>query len=175
MHVAGGGVMPSAAGLAVPLFLALAVSAQLAGAASRWRLALAVVLSQFGFHTLLSWSVGPSVSLAPGQGPHAGHDPLAMALDVGGGGHAALMPLTPEMIAAHVLAALGTYAVLRRADVLLETGRRWARSFLARLQVPAPWRPAPLGQFAPSPRPATRRSRVVTLPRGVRGPPLSLA
>lgn len=175
MHLAGGGVMPSAAGLAVPLFLALAVSAQLAGAASRWRLALAVALAQLGFHTLFSWGVGASVGLAPGQGPHAGHDPLAMALDVAGGGHAAQMALTPQMIAAHVLAALGTYTVLRRADVLLETGRRWARSFLARLRLPVPWRPAPLGVSAPSPRPVTRRSRVVALPRGVRGPPLSLA
>ena len=177
MHVAGGGAMPSAAGLAVPLFLALAVSAQLAGAASRWRLALAVALSQLGFHTLFSWGVGASMRLAPGQGAHAGHDPLSMSLTVASGGEAThmAMALTPEMIAAHVLAALGTYAVLRRADVLLESGRRWAHAFLARLQVPAPWRPAPLGVSAPSPRPAPRRARVVTLPRGVRGPPLSLA
>ena len=175
MHVAGGGEMPSMAGLAVPLFLALAVSAQLAGGASRWRLATAVALSQLGFHTLFSWGVGASVSLTPGQGPHAGHDPLAMSLDVAGAGHMAHMPLTSTMIAAHALAALGTYAVLRRADVLLESGRRWAFSLLERLQAPTPWRPAPLGLPAPSPRPAPRRSRVVTLPRGVRGPPLSLA
>jgi hypothetical protein len=175
MHVAGGGAMPSAAGLAVPWILALAVSAQLAGAASRWRLALAVVLSQFAFHVLFSWGVGASVSLAPGQGPHAGHNPLSMTLDVARGSHAAHMALTPTMLAAHALAALGTYTVLRRADVLLESGRRWARSLLARLRVPAPWRPAPFGPFAPSSRRPPRRSRVVALPRGVRGPPLSLA
>ena len=176
MHVAGGGVMPSFAGLAVPLFLALAVSAQLAGFASRWRLALAVVLSQFGFHTLFSWGVGASVSLTPGQGPHAGHDPLAMSLDVAGAGHAAHMALTPEMVAAHALAALGTYAVLRRADVLLESGRRWARSFLGT----APGRHAVQARtrrphLCPPRVPAPRRPRVASLPRGVRGPPLSLA
>ncbi len=175
MHVAAGGAMPSAAGLAVPLFLALAVSAQLAGTASRWRLAVAVIFSQFAFHTLFSWGVGASVGLAPGQGPHAGHDPLALTLDVAGGGHAQHMDLTPAMIATHALAAFGTYAVLRRADVLLESGRRWALSLLARLRVRAPWRPAPLGLTVPSPRPAPRRSRIATLPRGVRGPPLSLA
>jgi len=46
--------MPSGAGLGVPLVLASAVSAQLAGAASRWRLATVVVFSQFAFHTLFS-------------------------------------------------------------------------------------------------------------------------
>ena len=175
MHVAGGGVMPSLPALAVPLLLALAVSAQLAGFASRWRLALAVGLSQIGFHTLFSWGVGASLSLTPGQGPHAGHDPLSMSLDVAGAGHAGHMALTPEMVTAHALAALGTYAVLRRADVLLESGRRWARSFLERLQVVTPCRPAPVGLHFTAVRPTPRRQRVASLPRGVRGPPLSLA
>ncbi len=179
MHVAAGGAMPSGAGLGVPLVLAFAVSAQLAGAASRWRIATAVVFSQFAFHTLFSWGLGASVGLAPGQGSHAGHDPrtlaLAPSLDVASAGHAAHMHLTPGMIAAHALAAFGTYAVLRRADVLLESGRRWAHSFLSRLRVSTPWRPAPLGITAPSPRPASRRPRIVASPSGLRGPPLSLA
>lgn len=175
MHVAGGGAMPSFAGLAAPLFLAFAVSAQLAGAASRWRLATAVVFSQFAFHTVFSWGVGASISLAPGQGPHAAHAAQGLALDVASARHAAHMHLTPSMIAAHALAALGTYAVLRRADVLLESGRRWALSLLARLQLPMPWRPAPLGIWAPRPSPTPHHSRIVTLPRGVRGPPLFLA
>ena len=175
MHVAAGGAMPSGAGLAVPLVLAFAVSAQLAGAVSRWRLAAAVALSQFAFHTLFSWGVGASVGLASGQGPHAGHDARALALTVASGGHAAHMHVTPAMIATHALAAYGTYAVLRRADVLIESGRRWASAFLSRLHVPSPWRPAPLGIGTPSPRPAPRRSRVVASPGGLRGPPLSLA
>ena len=175
MHVAAGGAMPSGAGLAVPLVLAFAVSAQLAGAGSRWRLAAAVLLSQFAFHTLFSWGVGSSVGVAPGQGPHAGHDARTLVLNAASGGHAAHMHLTPAMIAAHALAAFGTYAVLRRADVLLESGRRWARSFLSRLRVSTPWRPAPLGISAPSTRPAPRRSRIVASPSGLRGPPLSLA
>lgn len=175
MHVAAGGVMPTGAGLAVPLGLAFAVSAQLAGASSRWRLAAAVALSQFAFHTLFSWGVGASMGLAPGQGAHAGHDPRTLALEVTGGGHAAHTHFTPTMIAAHLIAALGTYAMLRSADVLLESGRRWASSLLARLVFPAPWCPAPLGNTTPSPRITPRRTRIVTLPRGVRGPPLSLA
>lgn len=173
--------MPSGAGLGVPLVLASAVSAQLAGAASRWRLATVIVFSQFAFHTLFSWGVGASVGLAPGQGSHAGHDARTLALaltpslDVASGGHAAPMHLTPAMIAAHALAAFGTYAVLRRADVFLESGRRWAGSFLSRLRVPFPWRSAPLGITAPAPHPTPRRLRIVTSPSGLRGPPLSLA
>ena len=174
MHGAAGGTMPSVAALAVPLLLAFAVSAQLAGSASRWRLATAVVFSQFAFHTLFLWGVGASVGVAPGPGTHAAHDPLSLTLDVASGGHAAHMSLTPGMIAAHALAGLGTYAVLRRADVLLESGRRWAHSLLARLQAPPPWRPAPIGIGAATPDPTPRRSRIVTLPRGVRGPPLLL-
>lgn len=167
--------MPSGAGLAVPLLLAFAVSAQLAGSASRWRLATAVVFSQLAFHTLFLWGVGASVGLASGHGSHAAHDPRALALDAASGGHATHTHVTPSMIAAHALAAIATYAVLRRADVLLESGRRWARALLARLQAPTPWRPMPIGIGAPRPVPVPRRSRTVTLPRGVRGPPLSLA
>ncbi len=175
MHVAAGGAIPTGAGIAVPLALAFVVSAQLAGTESRWRLAAAVVVSQVAFHTLFSWGVGASVGLASGQGPHAGHDARTLALTVASGGHSAHMHLTPAMIAAHALAALGTYAVLRRADVLLESGRRWASTFLSRLHVPSPWRPAPLGTASPSPRPTPRRPRIVTSPNGLRGPPLSLA
>lgn len=175
MHVAGGGAMPTLAGLAVPLFLALVVSSQLAGTASRWRLATAVVISQVGFHTLFSWSIGASVSMAPGQGPHSGHGSQALALDVVSTAPAAHTHLTPSMVAAHTLAALGTYAVLRQADVLLDSGRRWALSLLSRLLFPVTWRPSPLVLAAPSPRAEPRRARIASLPRGLRGPPLSLA
>jgi len=125
--------------------------------------------------------VGASVGLAPGQGSHAGHDARTLALaltpslDVASGGHAAHMNLKPAMIAAHALAAFGAYAVLRRADVFLESGRRWTGSFLSRLRVPFPWRPAPLGITAPAPRPTPRCLCIVTSPSGLRGPPLSLA
>ncbi len=175
MHVAGGGAVPSAAGVAVPLLLAFAVSAQLAGNASRWRLGAAVVFSQFVFHTLFSWGVGASVSVAPGQGPHAGHGTQGLALDVTGVGHLAHAHFTPTMIAAHALAALGTYAVLRHADVLLDAGRRWALWLVPQLHVHAKWRPAPLGINVPSPRPTLLRSRIASSPRGLRGPPLFFA
>lgn len=175
MHVAAGGTMPSVARLAVPVLLAFAVSAQLAGGTSRWRLAAAVALSQVAFHTLFLWGSGASVAIAPGQGAHAGHDPRALALDAASGAHAAHIHLTGPMAAAHALAALGTYAVLRHADLLLESGRRWARSLLARLRLPTPWRPAPIGIGTPFAGSTPRQPRIVALPRGVRGPPLSLA
>ncbi len=175
MHVAGGGAMPSLAGVAIPLFLAFVVSSHLAGGASRWRLATAVVFSQFVFHTLFSWGIGASVSVAPGQGAHAGHGTQGLVLNVASAAHATHGHLTAAMIASHTLAALGTYAVLRRADVLLESGRRWARSLLSRLVLPGTWRPTPLFSAAPVQRPAPRRSRIASLPHGLRGPPLFLA
>jgi len=175
MHVAGGGALPTPSGIAVPFILALAAGAQLAGATpSRWRLAAAVTVSQAAFHVLFSWGAGATMSVAPGLGAHAGHDPRALALTVGGG-HTMQSHLTPAMVAAHALAALGTYAVLRHAEALLEAGRRWARDLVSRLEPPSTRALVPAGRTLAA-RPAlARRLRIVAHAQGVRGPPLSLA
>jgi len=176
MHVAGGGAMPSLAGIAVPFVLALTVGAQLAGAAlSRWRLAVAVAVSQAAFHLLFTWGVGASVSIAAGAGKHAAHDPLALSLAVGGDGHASHSHFTASMIAAHTLAAIGTYTVLRHAEVLLEASRRWAYDLVSRLTLPTTRKLTPVGRIlADRPTPA-RHTHVAAHAQGVRGPPLSLA
>lgn len=177
MHVAGGGTMPSPSGVAVPFILALAAGAQLAGAAlSRWRLAAAVTVSQAAFHVLFAWGVGASVSVAPGLGAHAGHDPSALTLAVGGGDPTMQHShLTPAMIAAHALAAIGTYAVLRHAEVLLEASRRWVRDLVSRLVLPTTRTLAPVGRIVAVRSAIPLRTRIVALAQGERGPPLSLA
>ena len=176
MHVAGGGSLPTPSGIAVPFILAFAVGAQLAGAAgSRWRLATAVTVSQAAFHVLFSWGAGATMSVEPGLGSHAGHDPRTLALTVAGGGHSMQAHLTPAMIAAHALAALGTYALLRHAEVLLEAGRRWARDLVSRLEVPSTRTLVPAGRALAASPALARRTRIVAHAQGVRGPPLSLA
>ncbi|WP_291378923.1 hypothetical protein [Demequina sp.] len=173
MHVAGGGILPAAPGIVVPLVLAFAVSIQLAAAAmSRWRLGSAVVVSQALFHSLFALGSGPSV-VATGTGAHGSHQPTALTLDSAGAG-ATHGHFTPSMLAAHAGAAIATYALLRRADVLVSLIRRAAHALTTRLTL-TPRR------LAARPRIVVRSGRIpVALriarsPHGLRGPPLHLA
>ena len=175
VHVAGGGPMPAAPGILVPLALAFAVSVQLAGAVlSRWRLAVAVTVSQALFHATFSLGSGPHLEATGGA--HAAHDASQLALHAVGS-PMAHSHLTPMMLAAHASGALATYAVLRRADVLVALVRRAATALVARLAPTtharprlAAARPTPVGRGR-IPVPA----KIVTLPRVVRGPPPRLA
>jgi hypothetical protein len=173
MHVAGGGALPAAPGILVPLVLAFAVSIQLAGTAmSRWRLWAAVGVAQVLFHAMFALGSGANL-VASGTGPHSSHEPTGLTLD-SAGVPAAHSHLTPSMLAAHAAAAVATYALLRRADVLVALVRQAAAALAARLTIARP-------RLAAHTHIATRPGRVpVTLhiahsPHGLRGPPLHLA
>lgn len=152
MHLAGNGTMPTMIGVGVPLVLTFAVGVPLAGAPlSRWRLATAVVAAQALFH--LAFAL------------HSGHH-----ADQAQGAH-----VTPSMLAAHAFAALATYAVLRRADVLVAVIRGATLSLVRRLTVVAP-RLATLRTTAPLPPGApSLLIGIARCTRGLRGPPLFLA
>lgn len=152
MHVAGGGAMPTAIGVAVPLGLTLGAGAHLASTPlSRWRLAAAVVAAQVLFHG----------AFALGRDAHASH--------------AAHAQVTPSMLLAHAAAALATYAVLRRADVLVALIRRATVSLVRRL-TRVPPRPVLSHRASPIlPDHAPRAIGIARCTRGLRGPPLCLA
>ncbi len=173
MHVAGGGMMPAAPGIVVPLVLAFAVSTQLAGAPmSRWRLATAIVAAQALFHAAFALGSGATV-VASGSGPHASHHLTGLTVE------SASMPaahahLTPSMLAAHAAAAAVTYVLLRRADVFIALLRRAAGSLKARLSV-APPRLATRHRITARPGRVPIAVSIARCPRGLRGPPLRLA
>jgi hypothetical protein len=171
MHVAGGGAMPAAPGVLVPLLLAFAVSAQLAGAAmSRWRLATAVAAAQAMFHA--SFALGPGAHVIA-SGPHASHSPTSLTVE-SVGDHAAHSHLTPSMVGAHAVAAVATYVLLRRADVLVALILRAAASLVSRLEATAP-RLTPHGVAPAFPSRTPAHTSIARSPRGLRGPPLRLA
>lgn len=170
LHLAGGGAMPAAPGLAAPLVVAFVVGVQLAGVAmSRWRLATSVLVAQAAFHTMFAFGSGAAVA-AIGPGHHPGRiavDPSAATVAHDHGGQSTMM-------VAHLLAALATYVVLRRADVLLAWGARLVGAVLARLTIPCraaafvrPPRRAPILACA-------ARTRIASTPRPLRGPPFVL-
>jgi hypothetical protein len=173
MHIGGGGTIPAAPGVIVPLVLALAVSTQLAGAPmSRWRLAAAVVTAQALFHAAFALGPGATV-VASGSGPHASHQLTSLTVD-SASVHTAHAPLTPSMLAAHAAAATATYALLRRADVFVTLLRRAAGSLKARLTV-APPRLAMRSRITALPGRVPVAISIARCPRGLRGPPLCLA
>ncbi len=176
MHVAGGGSMPAAPGIVVPLALAFVVSAQLASVAmSRWRLALAVIASQAAFHATFVFGAGGSLGVV-GNDPHAAHDAGSLVLDSSGIVAAHHHTSTsPAMLAAHALAAVVTYVLLRRADVLLAWGARLARALWSRLALPAVPLMARPAVRAAAWTPTLTRTRVASTPRLLRGPPVALS
>ncbi len=173
MHLAGGGMIPAAPGVVVPLVLAFAVSTQLAGAPlSRWRLATAVVAAQALFHAAFALGPGAAV-VAAGSGPHASHQLTSLTVE-SASVHAAHTSLTPSMLAAHGAAAAATYALLRRADVFVALVRRAADSLTARLTIARP-RLVARGRITPLPGRVPIAISIARCPRGLRGPPLRLA
>ncbi|MCB2411388.1 hypothetical protein LGT39_00825 [Demequina sp. TTPB684] len=173
MHVAGGGALPALPGIAVPLMLAFAVSVHLAGKTmSRWRLGAAVASSQALFHALFALGSGATFVTHSGDA-HTGHAPGAFAIHASGS-HAAQSHLTPSMLGAHVGAAIATYAVLRRADVLIALIRDAAAALVSRLTVPAPTVIATGAAVVP-PRPTRTPINIARCPHAPRGPPLRLA
>lgn len=147
----------------MPLAVSFAVGVQLAGRPlGRLRLGLLVAVSQFAFHAAFAFG---SSSAAPS---HAHHGTTTLgALDVSA--HARSMP------AAHVAAALVSYAVIRRADTLLAAlarlGDLVARALVTRLRLADPFMfrsVAPPQRFA---APRSRYGRPAVHAPATRGPP----
>ncbi len=119
-HVAGGGQVPGALGVVVPLVLSTAACVLLAGRRlTLLRTTLSVVVSQVLFHTLFVLGTSPRTTQHPGSTGHGAHGPTA-ALDLVTGatataGHHADV----GMWSAHVAAGLVTIAAFQRAGSLL--------------------------------------------------------
>ncbi|GAA4911754.1 hypothetical protein [Nesterenkonia rhizosphaerae] len=109
---------------ALVILLALAVSIPLSVALSnvalsRSRLAAAVLGSQAVLHGLFELlSASAAVPLSVIDGAHAHHQQIGLGV-APGTAHTHLSAAEPGMAAAHVVAAAGTYLLLRRGEVIL--------------------------------------------------------
>lgn len=123
-HVAGGGVVPTLVGVAVPLVLSLAVCTVLAGRRpTTTRLVVSVVASQFLFHVL--FVVGVPTKISAVDGPVSGSTHAHSVVLTSSALHA--HPAEHVMWWAHAVAAVVTIIALRRGERtvkrLLEVGR----------------------------------------------------
>ncbi|MEV8181393.1 hypothetical protein [Specibacter sp. NPDC078692] len=119
-HVLAGGGPPELSILFLALALSGLVCTLLAGRVlSWWRMAVAVVLSQSGFHWLFSANAAMAdTSAVLPKGVHAGHDMSNMTfMTVPGSAPMAMTHDGPMMWLSHVLAAAVTVAVLRHGEV----------------------------------------------------------
>ncbi|WZH35347.1 MAG: hypothetical protein PIR02_11220 [Microbacterium enclense] len=172
-HVTGGGALPGAAGILVPLALSFVACTALAGRRlSAIRLSIAVALSQALFHTLFVLG-----SYEPGASGHV-HGAVAMpALEPG----ASAVMIAPDatMWFWHVVAAAVTTVVLHRGERTVTHLRELTARLGAWLRVRVR-----IFTVAPGPAPARRViAEIVAEVRPVsvllagtarrRGPPLS--
>ncbi len=169
-HVLGGGAMPSAPGVLVPLALSFAVCVQLAGrTVSWWRTGLGVTASQALFHTLFVVGAG-GVTVAAGT--HAHHleaGTLTVAADAHGAHGGGVMSV------AHLVAAVVTTAALLRLDwALARAGAALDALVAALVRDIAP--PSAAVPAAPSTAPTSPIAALIPLVlasgRGLRGPPV---
>lgn len=135
-HVAGGGSMPGALGLVVPLVFSTLVCVLLAGRRlSIVRLSVSVAVSQVLFHTLFVLGTAQGTTSTAMPSGHLSHG-SPVILDTSS------MPMTHDghagaaMWFAHLVAGLVTIAALHRAETLLSTAAAITEFVLARL-VPA--------------------------------------
>lgn len=180
-HVAAGGAPPSLLGVAVPWALSLLVCLGLAGRRlSAVRLTAAVTAAQALFHLLFALGVVPLAAAATSStaalDAHAGHMPAAASF--ASPGVAATIVPDAAMLAAHVVAAIATTALLHRGELLLVGLGVLARRIGLRLRaadrdvvmpvVSSPRRPIVVRMRPPRPRP------LIASPAR-RGPPALLA
>lgn len=175
-HVLGGGAIPAAPGIAVPLALSFAVCVQIAGRElSWWRTASAVTASQVLFHTLFvlgSSEVALIGATHATHAPHAHHgDPGTMTASVSvSGAHGGAV-----MSVSHLVAAALTTAALMRLEWAVAKAAVALAALVAAL-VPADPEPLPPSvrfrrhQYARSVTPV--RPRLLAGASGLRGPPL---
>ncbi|MDK8433450.1 MULTISPECIES: hypothetical protein [unclassified Brevibacterium] len=197
-HVIGGGALPTLMGVLVPLVLSTLVCVLLAGRRlSLPRLSLSVVASQSLFHLLFSvftpmaGAAGPTNAVErhamhhggaasmPGSmaGAHGAMSGMSGSMSSSGAdAMAAHSHTSPAMLAAHLVAAVLTIAMIYWSEVLPERIGSFVR-LVVRALLPSPVRPIPV----PS-RPMRHLGVVDVLPRhlGVlrspvltRGPPVT--
>lgn len=113
-HVAAGGLLPSAAALALTVALSTLVCIALAGRVlSLWRVAAGVAASQFLFHGIFSQIVSSGTVV---MSPHAGHD-SSSTLIAGAATAASSHAAHPSwMWLAHAAAAVLTVLMLRHGE-----------------------------------------------------------
>lgn len=181
-HIVGGGEVPGALGVVVPLVLSLFVCTLLAGRRlSVVRLSIAVGVSQTLFHTLFILGTPPvstGGSSAP-VSPHAHHATMPMFVT---DTTISAVQADAWMWAWHAIGAAITVAVLHRGERSLERLARvagWLRDWFAfPTYVP---RIAPLSVVKDRPSPAmevaprwTVLARAATSVQVRRGPPVAL-
>lgn len=124
-HIAGGGETPAIGAIALAATFSLLVTLALVGRGlSVVRMSLAVVFSQFAFHTLFSTLGGATT----GSALVDGHAHAASSISLAGGEVAATSSL---MWFAHVVAAIATVAVLHRGEAAFWGMGRAALRFVA--------------------------------------------
>lgn len=135
-HVAGGGSLPGALGLVVPLVFSTLVCVLLAGRRlSIVRLSVSVAVSQVLFHTLFVLGTAQGTTSTATPSGHFSHG-SPVILDTSS------MPMLHDghagagMWFTHLVAGLVTIAALHRAETLLSTAGAITEFVLARL-VPA--------------------------------------
>lgn len=132
-HVAAGGAVPGALGIAVPWVLSFAVCTLLAGKTlSLARLAVAVTVSQALFHVLFVVGTIPAGASIAGSGaPSMAHQHGDVALTATTG-H---VLLDVAMLLAHLAAAAVTTAALHRGEALVRRMLGLARGLTTRMRV----------------------------------------
>ncbi|UCR87948.1 hypothetical protein [Mycetocola spongiae] len=175
-HISAGAPMPGALGVIAPLMLSIPVCVFLAGRRlSALRVSLAVVISQFLFHTLFILGAGGGTATAP-AGAHAHHGPVLVTGSTESlhAGH-----VGPGMWAAHALAASLTVIAIYRGEAALRALLTLAALAVIRfIGVLGLALPAPAG----IPASAAASAERVLLPLGIsrrteprRGPPAPAA
>lgn len=140
--MAGGGGLPPVLNVIVALTLALPVCVLLAGRRLSWtRLSVAVGLSQFVFHLLLSVPLVPSGTMVSGHhGKPVQFNPVAiptLPMD-----H---LPMDPSMWVAHAIAAAVTVVALGRGELAVAAvAYVLGLSTLVALRSFCPLQPAPV-------------------------------
>jgi hypothetical protein len=148
-HVAGGGHVPGALGVLVPLLLSVFVCVLLSGRTlSLWRLSISVALSQLLFHGL--FILGTTGSAAASTGPGAHSHSVELVMSSPGMSHGG--PDGVWMWVAHGIAAVVTITALHRGETVVAGLLGFTGYVIARIER------AFSGLVIASPRPAIKRS-----------------
>ncbi len=165
-HTIGGGAAPHPLLILAVTVLFLAPTAALLGLRrSRWRVAVAVLVSQAAFHLVFQLLGSPTADVDGAIGPHVHHFDLA-ALS----GTVSVAPIDATMLLAHADAAVLTTLLVWHAERLLRAVAGWFRALVRRASPtgfsghrrPTPLRPL---RFAPL-------DRAVAAAVSRRGPPV---
>lgn len=165
-HTWGGGAAPAPTIVLGMAVLLIAPAALLLGRRPRLpRIALTTAAAQVAFHGVFE-ALGAPVAGVAVQGSHDHHAHAITAAPA----IAASAPHDPSMLAAHVVAALATIAILAYGEAAVRRGGSWIRAVARALVADAslPEIPHVIARAAGRIRPVA----VAVTPTGVRGPPV---